>query len=396
MYDTDGFLSDGSEFSIGTFTLTINSNDNNALITVGDEQYYTTQDHTIYWCNQWFIGDANTHNNLTIWTNYRTDIEIINVTDSNDNANYRYDYDIIYKNNFAWAWTSDGSLSDGYGAATLWVNDGCFIISFLDEPYVGTYYKIYINNKVAAYGGYYIDTNSHVVCTDEHHASYCVTPDYCSNLAAIETYWDYISYYTGIQSIFISNYENDIFWDGLSGIGITIVYGLVGLSYHSFNNVTYIPPGDTWYKDAAYAYGTLSDKGFINNLVSCHGGKSCSESGVFKTSLLAVWGALGFDNSTWIAMILEKVTGGQPEMTRSYGFCSGTWSCLNMKLTTNETNWFGVTPAVYLGLDGLQSVKHLEIDFTNNNNNYYPNWFQFVTQGTLTSTNSLVVFTSVD
>lgn len=67
-----------------------------------------------------------------------------------------------------------------------WVDNSCFEIIFQDwdDSTVETtdgFYQIWMNNKTVAFGEYSQTVETIIVCSDENHMSFCVTPEYCTN-----------------------------------------------------------------------------------------------------------------------------------------------------------------------------------------------------------------------
>lgn len=253
-YDSfgDGIMKYG-----GWFSLMVNEQ----YVTFDNRQSFDDSQVSIYFCTQLFDKfhgtDTNiNYNNLTIIIDYDTKIAISNVTAATN--------DIVYYNIINSDYNNDNIF--------LSVPNGCYQIEFYDSDTSDTTfsndassygkhgsYIIYMNDNVAAFGGYYGQLETKIICTDLNHASFCIIPQYCEQN----------------DDIFVIDYE-------MENNG-----GLNGFSYESLKNTKY-PNSDF----------DITEINSANLNINCLGSFSCENSET-NISSLHCYGAFSCLNVNW-------------------------------------------------------------------------------------------------
>ena len=110
--------------------------------------------------------------------NYKTSLEITGVDGNTDHVSYAIDE------------CNRGEIFDDN--ISYWLHaTGCFSITFYDcddsivddrTDYHGSY-QIEVYNVLAAVGGYYFDSETRIICTNDiyNHVSFCITPRFCND-----------------------------------------------------------------------------------------------------------------------------------------------------------------------------------------------------------------------
>ena len=162
-------------------------NDNNNLTVIGG---VITGPAYVFDLNE--IGTIDALSNtpyLTINIDYESDTEI-SISGIDDDNN-----DLVYTINECDIDDTDWRLSGGMNNLNVWAGFiGCFEITFSDcdsdsvnngyQVYSHGIYEIILNeiDAAAAYGGYYIDSETQTICTNDfNQVSLCITPGYCVN-----------------------------------------------------------------------------------------------------------------------------------------------------------------------------------------------------------------------
>ena len=170
--------------------------DNQSILWMDKTQTFEDDFDEIYFCSDLFMEQTQNLSNLTIVIDYDTQIKIENTSvvspfggryDTIGIAQVAYDYRIDAENIFY--------QSNNF---SLFINDGCYQITMYQEtsdvtesPQKHGDYLIFLNDEMRGIGGYYSNSESHIICTHPKHISSCINPHYCDNK----------------QDLFVSNFE---------------------------------------------------------------------------------------------------------------------------------------------------------------------------------------------
>ena len=330
LYDSDED-NPGLDENYAWFSLELNNNDNNnnnnnnngQFITWNEKQSFSNSDGIfyLYFCASLFLqtnfdnnfdngsnSNSNSNssiyseyyfnptNNLTIVINYDTQIEITNIS----NGAFLY-YNTIDNSYYQ----ESGS---GIGKVELSIADGCYDITFLDDnsdneisqiddDYLTLTidtddsisvtkfgeYTVYMNGDIVAVGGYYDESETHTICTDSNHVSYCIIPEHCIN---------------NKEYLFVTEYETN---------SLDVVTANAP-SYHSLFKVQF-PGNDTYYY--------VNSESPVN--VECFGSNSC-ENSLFYATIQRCYSTFSCANSTNFENLV---------------MCAGSLSCAGMSMGTS-------------------------------------------------------------
>ena len=247
--------------------------------------FQESTESTLYWCLHDILEGIN---NLTITVDFSAQWIITDVgLSGNDDF-------VIYKNELGLNGNSDTRT-----IWNAWVDDGCIKIVFydFDDAQIVTtdgFYYVWINDKIVSFGEYRQTIETIIVCTDDNHMSYCITPEYCRN-------------------------NNDIFITGVSLFDDTYLSG----SYHGLSNCT------------------LDNESLA---LECLGMKSCLNM-YGLTNSVSVYGAFGLNESQTLTEYTYVCDNGSVSNFAFYNAeqflyaaktvtCYGLYSCQNSQSHT--------------------------------------------------------------
>ena len=137
-----------------------------------------------FYCNEPGVLVANIHDlqmpslTLTVDYSYKTGMDIIGLDDNNNYFSDNYD-----------ECNSDRQVDDT--SSRQLPEFGCYSITFYDcdDSVINDRtdnhgrYEIYVYGELAAVGGYYSNSETQVICTNDiyNHVSFCIMPQFCNN-----------------------------------------------------------------------------------------------------------------------------------------------------------------------------------------------------------------------
>ena len=152
-----------------------------------------------------YLYDLNSTNHLTLNVNFDsgTDISIVGI--DSDNSYISNTIDWCVDNYMDWD-VEDISKWQWYPI------EGCVDVTFSDctlNDRIMTHgtYEIVIDGDIAAYGGYYDESETNTICTDKNYISYCIVPQFCKNNNNIWTLDETAVYITSYNGLIDSTIE---------------------------------------------------------------------------------------------------------------------------------------------------------------------------------------------
>ena len=286
----------GLSAGIGWFEVLLNGD----LVTK-QKQVFDDSQMTVSFCVSLFDNFNNSRSggepkhDLNVSINYDTIIEIANISDTQVES-------VLYRSKLVHDITSTNSDTRDLN---LRIADGCYQILFYDSSVavdtdtIDTFenaeavsdsvgiieygrYEIIIDDDSVAFGGYYSESESNIVCTDDNHISFCIIPYHCENN----------------NNIFMTDFEFSENFDTM-----------FALSHKSLVNISY-----------TQSLGSNSEE------MSCLGTYSCIDS-EFALLRLNCFGVYSCQNS---------ILFGNSKDSEFIANCYGTASCHGIQ-TVNET-----------------------------------------------------------
>ena len=235
----------------------------------GKLRYWEDSSESILFCTSLFADNDTLAHNLTIIIDYDTQISITNVSDNVDDDSDT----LVYADNDAYEYYID--VENYYYSSnvfTLQITEGCYLINMYDDiknDYGSLLdakhgsYTIYMNSIVVAYGGYYNQIETNLVCTNSQHISTCITPEFCKNN----------------HELYIPNYQLEGGTKVVSSNIFTLAY-FTATSYKFWDNSTYWDYfGDDYIPGVITCYGTYSCSNLSSVVTSlrCDAAFACSD-----------------------------------------------------------------------------------------------------------------------
>ena len=152
-----------------------------------------------------YLCDLNSINHLMININYDsgTDLSITGI--DSDNSYISTTVDLCDDNDMDWD-------SEAISSLQWYPIEGCVDVTFSDctindRAMTHGTYEIIIDGDIAAYGGYYDESETNTICIDKNYISYCIVPEFCKNNNNVWTLDESDIYITSYHGLIDSTIE---------------------------------------------------------------------------------------------------------------------------------------------------------------------------------------------